>query len=130
MKFRTNGKFKNLPTAVIFDLDNTLYDYNSAHTPSMMAVRKRACDQFGITEKRYRQELSKARNKIKVTTGNTAASHNRLLYFHCLCESILGKSSPVLALDYDDLYWQTFLMNIELYAEAREFINDLQEAGV
>ena len=65
MKLRANDKFKELPTAVIFDLDNTLYDYNSAHTPAMKAVGESVCDQFGITEKRYRHELSEVRNKIK-----------------------------------------------------------------
>lgn len=130
MKFSADGKFKELPTGVIFDLDNTLYDYNSGHLPSLKAVEEKACRRFGITEKRFRHELSEARNEVKSKTGFTAASHNRLLYFHCLCESILGKSSPVLALDYDELYWETFLSNIKLYPEAREFIEDLRREGV
>ena len=39
----------NAIRAVVFDLDNTLYDYDAAHAPAFRALTDFACREFGLT---------------------------------------------------------------------------------
>ena len=39
--------------AVVFDLDNTLYDYDAAHAPAFEALTRFACREFGLTPEEF-----------------------------------------------------------------------------
>ena len=41
------------PSIVLFDLDNTLYDYDSAHNDAIKAVSKKVKNLLNIDEKEF-----------------------------------------------------------------------------
>lgn len=93
------------------DIDNTLYDYNYAHGISKKSVIEFCCDKFLIDKENIENAYSQARSKVHEMLFDTAASHNRLLYFQSMCE-ILKLNPLENGLDFYNIYWNTFLNNI------------------
>ena len=123
MKIRNPEKFERLPHAVLLDMDNTLYPYAPAHTAGWQAVRDKMCGMFSITPKDCDKISQEARTQVKNRLNGTASSHSRLLYFHRMLE-VMGLGSRVLlALDFEQTYWRTFLKNAVLFDGIKESID-------
>jgi HAD superfamily hydrolase (TIGR01549 family) len=126
MKINNADKFKDLPDAILFDTDNTLYDYGPAHIAGMEAVTKKVTHTLSVTQKDFESAFSDARGQIKETLGETASSHNRLLYFQRMLE-IMGLGSQVLlALDFEQTYWRTFLNKAVLFEDVKNLLEDIR----
>ena len=122
--------FAQLPDAVLFDTDNTLYHYDPAHAAAMAAVRLKVTSTFSISETQFELAFGKARDEIKQRLKHQASSHSRLLYFQRMLE-IMGLGSQVLlALDFEQTYWRTFLSNAVLFDGVKAFLDDLRLAGI
>jgi HAD superfamily hydrolase (TIGR01549 family) len=123
-------RFKTLPDAILFDTDNTLYHYDPAHNAAQNAVRDKVKSTFSITTEDFDKAFSEARKQIKSRLKETAASHSRLLYLQRMLE-IMGLGSQVLlALDFEQTYWRTFLSNSVLFEDVKELLDDLRLLGI
>lgn len=130
MKIFSNSKFTRLPDAILFDTDNTLYPYDPAHKAAQSAVRKKVVETFSINERSFDQAFKEARKQVKSRLNGTASSHSRLLYMQRMLE-IMGLGSQVLlALDFEQTYWRTFLSNAILFDELKELLDDLRLLGI
>jgi HAD superfamily hydrolase (TIGR01549 family) len=119
-----------LPDAVLFDTDNTLYPYDPAHIAAQEAVKRKVMDTFSISATDFDSAFSEARKQIKTRLGQTASSHSRLLYLQRMLE-IMGLGSQVLlALDFEQTYWRTFLANADLFDDVKELLDDLRLLGI
>lgn len=131
MKIVNNAEQLNqLPDAVLFDTDNTLYHYDPAHKAAMEAVRIKSTKTFSITHEQFDSAFDRARQEIKTRLKHTASSHSRLLYFQRMLEIIGLGSQVLLALDFEQTYWRTFLSHAELFDDVKEFLDDLRIAGI
>ena len=130
MKINHPEQFVRLPDAILFDTDNTLYPYDPAHATAQMAVRDKAVTSFSITQDDFDKAFSEARTEVKKRLKGTAASHNRLLYFQRMLE-IMGLGSQVLlALDFEQTYWRTFLSSAILFDEVKDLLDDIRLLGI
>ena len=94
--------------AVIFDLDNTLYDYDAAHAVAWDSLRAFAAGALRVTPEQF-DALHAAADRVlrERTGGGCAAIHNRLLRYQMLLELI---HKPVgLAPEMAKLYWTALL---------------------
>ena len=130
MTIRRHDAFQRLPSAILFDLDNTLYSYNPAHTAAMDAVRSKVVRTLTIEASAFDKAFAEARAQIKARLVNTAASHHRLLYFQRMLEIIGLGSQFMLALDFEQTYWRTFLRGAMLFDDVKEFLDDLRLLGI
>lgn len=122
--------FSQLPSAVLFDMDNTLYNYGPPHEAAMKAVRDKVTCTLSISSIQFDTAFSKARMEIKNRLKHTASSHSRLLYFQRMLE-IIGLGSQVLrALDFEQTYWRTFLSHVVLFNDVKELLDDLRLSGI
>jgi putative hydrolase of the HAD superfamily len=122
--------FTRLPDAVLFDTDNTLYPYDPAHHAAQEAVKEKVINAFAISAKDFDSAFHEARKQIKMRLGHTASSHSRLLYMQRMLE-IMGLGSQVLlALDFEQTYWRTFLSNATLFDDVKELLDDLRLLGI
>lgn len=62
--------------AILLDLDNTLYDYETAHKTAISAVLDFAFDKKGIDNKNFIQKFDIARKIVHNELKNTASMHN------------------------------------------------------
>ncbi|MGN0740809.1 MAG: HAD family hydrolase [Treponema sp.] len=115
--------------AVIFDLDDTLYDYESIHKIAMEKLCVLTCKKIGVSEVEFYEVFSKAKDETKKLVGNTAASHNRMLYFQKALE-IMGKNPVENALEMYDCYWNCMLGNMKLRNGTIMLLNRLISDGI
>ena len=126
MKFYSKEKFKRLPNAVLFDMDNTLYDYTPAHIFSQNVIKSKIIKRFSITGKHFDQIFFEARKQVKENLGDTASSHSRLLYLQRMIELMGFGTQPLLALDFEQTYWRTFLEHATLFDGVKELLDDFR----
>lgn len=130
VKIYALDQFDRLPDAILFDTDNTLYPYNPAHAAAQSAVRDKVVSTFSIKVEEFDAAFKEARLQIKARLKHTASSHSRLLYLQRMLE-IMGLGSQVLlALDFEQTYWRTFLSNAVLFDEVKELLDDVRLLGI
>jgi len=123
MKVLNQSEIIKKPEAILFDTDNTLYDYHPANKIAEEAVCKKANNLLGINKEDFYKFYKKAKNDIKTNLNNTASSHSRLLYFQRLIEILGYKAQLLLALDFEQTFWRTFLANAPLFPGVKETLN-------
>lgn len=114
--------------SVIFDLDDTLYSYKPLHEQAMGQLKIFVTDRFGISETDFWNAFKSAQQKNKENLRNTAAEHNRMLYFQYMLEHL--KQNPVeSSLVMYDLYWNTILNNMKLEKDAEILLKNCRKMG-
>lgn len=130
IKIYSKERFNRLPDAILFDTDNTLYAYDPAHKAAQCAVRDKVVSTFSIKPEDFDKAFKEARLQVKARLKDTASSHSRLLYLQRMLE-IMGLGSQVLlALDFEQTYWRTFLSNALLFDEVKELLDDIRLLGI
>ena len=130
MQIYTHERLVRLPDAILFDTDNTLYPYDPAHAAAQKAVREKVVSRFSIAPEDFDKAFNDARAEVKSRLKHTASSHSRLLYLQRMLE-IMGLGSQVLlALDFEQTYWRTFLSNAILFDEVKELLDDIRLLGI
>lgn len=130
MKINNTTRFTRLPDAILFDTDNTLYPYDPAHAAAQNAVRTKVVNTFSISPEDFDKAFKEARIQVKTRLKHTASSHSRLLYLQRMLE-IMGLGSQVLlALDFEQTYWRTFLSNAILFDDVKELLDDIRLLGI
>ena len=130
IKIYSEELFNKLPDAILFDTDNTLYPYEPAHIEAQNAVKDKVVNTFSIKPTEFDIAFKEARQQIKSRLKGTASSHSRLLYMQRMLE-IMGLGSQVLlALDFEQTYWRTFLSNAVLFDDVKELLDDLRLLGI
>ena len=118
------------PSAVLFDTDNTLYEYYPAKIAAEEAVCKKAKNLMGIRRETFLKYYEKARKEIKQNLAGTASGHSRLLYFQRMIELLGFKAELLLALDLEQTFWRTFLANAPLFPDVRETLHLLKNKKI
>lgn len=130
MKINNHERFTRLPDAFLFDTDNTLYPYEPAHAAAQSAVREKVTKTFSISQDVFDKAFNQARTEVKSRLIHRASSHSRLLYLQRMLE-IMGLGSQVLlALDFEQTYWRTFLSNAILFDGVKELLDDIRLLGI
>ncbi len=117
------------PAGVIFDTDNTLYPYDSCHAQAMEATRRKAVRVLGISEQQFDAAFAEAKQQIKGRLEGTASSHSRLLYFQRMLELMGLRTQVLMALDFEQTYWRSFLTSSQLFDQVKDFLDDLRLSG-
>ena len=126
MKIYNQKSIDRLPAGILFDTDNTLYDYVPAHRAALEAVCKKSVSQLSLTKDEFFETYTEARTQIKNQLGRTASSHSRLLYLQRMMELAGLGSQVLLALELEQTYWRTFLRKAILFDDVIEFLDDLR----
>lgn len=115
--------------AVIFDLDDTLYDYESINKIAIDELCKYTCNLLGISKELFKIAFDYGRNETKKGLENVAAGHNRMIYCQKTLEFL--KVNPIkYALDMYNVYWDSMLRNMKLNKNALQILEFLREKKV
>ena len=99
---------------VIFDLDDTLYDYKSLNEAAIEKLSDFVKDNLGVNNEDFYLAFEKARNDTKNHLEDVASSHNRIIYFQKTLEN-LNINPFLFSLEMYDFYWGFILENMKLY---------------
>ena len=111
---------------VVFDLDNTLYDYDTCNALAEKKLFRTIAEEFGVTEEDAKNLLKNAKLDVKEQLGDeVAASHNRLLYMQNICEQA-DKNPFLYAMKFYNVYWDTVLENMEPFDYVVSLLDELK----
>ena len=71
-----------------------------------------------------------AKQEVKANLPSQPSSHSRLLYFQRMIELLGYKSQLLLALDFEQTFWRTFLANAPLFPGVTETLSFLNEVNM
>lgn len=121
---------EQLPSCIFLDLDNTLYDYESAQQAGLLNASRVAALILNVSDEQFEETFAQARLDVKRQLGETAASHSRLLYFQRMIELMGLATQASAALRIEEGYWSAFLEVASIKPNVYEFLDDVRLAGV
>lgn len=114
---------------VIFDLDDTLYDYQVANKSATEALCNFASKRLQIEPKEFSQAFIKGRKLTKEYLTDTGAIHSRTLYCQHALE-ILGINPFLHTLSLSNYFWEYFLTQITPFDHVKNFLEKLKEQKI
>jgi putative hydrolase of the HAD superfamily len=118
------------PSVVLFDLDNTLYEYEPSHVAALAAVQGKVERELGVPASAFEGFFVQAKKEVKGRLTGLASEHSRLLYFQRMIEIIGLRTQPLLALDLEQTYWRAFMARSALFPGVRDFLEELELLGI
>ncbi|MCT7433177.1 HAD family hydrolase [Aliarcobacter cryaerophilus] len=106
---------------ILLDIDNTLYNYDITHKIAKNQVLEFCINELNLEKDIVENAYEIGRKKVHIELSETAASHNRLLYFQKMCE-ILNINSLDYAFRIYNIYWDTFLENMTPFDGIYDFL--------
>ncbi|MBT5022892.1 HAD-IA family hydrolase [Candidatus Woesearchaeota archaeon] len=116
--------------AVLFDLDDTLYEYGPVHKQALKASYSILKKKIKIDWEKFYYLFNLSKSEIHRELSGTAASHNRVLYFQRLIEKTHSTVDPKVILDLYNTYWNTFLNNMVLRKGVIDVLKKLKQRGI
>ena len=115
--------------AVIFDLDNTLYDFNTAHRLGLREMANYGESRFGVSAERFLQAYRLVDVQLKKELPYSAACHNRLIIAQRMLE-LLGLPSLVTPLELYETYWGTIIRTIKPFEGVTALLSTLKRQHI
>lgn len=115
--------------AVIFDLDDTLYDYETINKLATQNLEKFVCRKFNINSDSFYNVYNLAKKQTKELLGETGSSHNRMLYCQKLLEN-LEKNPVEHSVEFYECYWNFMLENMKLNEGTIELLDYLKSNSI
>lgn len=114
---------------IIFDIDNTLYDYDYANQIALKAVYQYCFEQFGWESDQIDLELKCVQEEmIQKTGGSSSVIHNRLIRFQRFLERQKKPIFPY-AMNLYHCYWDCLIQNMIKEPELQALFYKLKEKG-
>lgn len=116
--------------AVFFDIDNTVCNYDKAHSAAMEKLLEYGKTELCIDSVKMQHLLSEAQKIILGRLGQySAVIHNRLVRFQCFLE-LMHYHDFTKALKMEHIYWNVFLKNIIPEPGLYQLLQALRAAGM
>ncbi|MEX2215590.1 MAG: HAD family hydrolase [Phycisphaeraceae bacterium] len=115
------------PRAILFDLDNTLFHWDPCDEKGREAAYAVFHHAFPVPFERFMEMYRAARKYFKALLHNQASSHNRVLFFKHILESLDPSPRPALALQMYQRYWQAFFHAIKPHPDAQRVLSQLKQ---
>ena len=116
-------------TALLIDLDDTLYDYAPSERLARAAVLQAVVGDSGLPPAEVAAGWTLARETVKSRLGETGAGHSRLLY---LAELVFVLDRPALlrrVRAWERLYWTQYLRDVRLRPFALQLLAGWRARG-
>lgn len=115
---------------VIFDIDNTLYNYDKGHAKAMQQLCRYAQEQFGAGPEEFKERLMRSSREITERLGrDNAAIHSRSIRTQKLLEDWGKPLFPHVQIMYH-VYWDTLLEESGPEPGAVACMEKLRELGI
>jgi putative hydrolase of the HAD superfamily len=118
------------PSIIVFDLDNTLYDYDQPNTFATQILIEKISSQASIETSEVKSALEASRMNVKQRLGKTASSHSRLLYIAEVYRLLNLNPVAEQFLNLEKLFWDSYLSQMQLFPGANEFIQLLKKRDI
>lgn len=115
--------------AVLFDLDNTLYEYAPCNEAGKRAVIRFLAKKLNLSEKIVLEAYEKSRQTINGRLRGQAASHSRLLYLQTALETLTFRTQWHWQLQAEKLFWKEYLGTMALRPGIKKLLQNCRQKG-
>ncbi len=115
--------------AAVFDIDNTLYNYDTANSAAMSAVCGYTEKEFGWSSEETSALVKDVYDSMRMECGQKTVIHNRLIRFQKMLEQKHLPLSPH-ALRMYDIYWDTLIASSALFPDLVPALKELKALGI
>lgn len=116
--------------AVIFDLDDTLYDFVTLHLCALESMAACGASRFGLPKELFLQAYREEDRKIKREQPYAAAGHNRILIIQRMMERMGLPSLGEIPLALYEAYWGVFIRNMVPRDGVEELLKHLHDRRI
>jgi FMN phosphatase YigB (HAD superfamily) len=117
-----------LPITAIFDLDNTLYDYDVANKAGLQSLVEFLSMNLKVSEIEVASKLRESRDQVKLRLGPIASSHSRLLYVREFLNMNNIYTNASFALECEQVFWRAYLDKTKPFEGVHELMACLRLA--
>lgn len=116
-------------TAVLFDLDDTFYDYPPANDAGNVSAWAYLAEHTGRSAGEAQAAFLRGREETHAAFRGTAEMHSRLRYIERALAYLGYGGDDALAREAHDLFWMRFIAAVRPRPGARECLAALRESG-
>lgn len=115
---------------ILLDIDNTLYNYDSAHEKAMAALCDYCKEQFDWEEDQTKNLIKEAQQEQKKRLQkDSSALHNRLIRFQILLEKEEKAIAPY-AMEMYQCYWNSIIYHAQIEPGVHQMLQKAKEAYI
>ena len=114
---------------VIFDIDNTLYDYDTCHAIGYEALADCACGLYGLSRVDFDRLYPESMAVIKERVGDRAPIHSRALRLQVFQE-LIGVHNYTQVVQLYRAYWEPFFAEIKPFPDVIRYLQLLKQRGI
>ncbi len=114
----------------IFDLDQTLYDYERCNKNGISNVIDHINNEFNIDKRKILDIYLDARKQINQNLKNTSSMHSRFLYLQKMLETLSIEDPIENTVQFYNIYWDKFFEKMELFEWVMPTFRRLQEKDI
>ena len=114
---------------VIFDIDNTLYDFTYSNNIALNRLREYTKENFSWTYEEFDAKHAKVQKDIYSLMGYNGVCRDRIIRYKMMMEDSSLPLYPHAVRMYE-LYWNTMLDTLRPYDGAREVMKAVKDMGL
>jgi len=114
--------------AVLFDLDDTLYDYDLPNKKALDIVHKIISKKIKISKEKFLIKFNQSKKEVRSELNHLPDSHDRIIYFQRFGEKI--NLDLVFTLKLYDLYYSTFLKELKPQKSILKTFKEIKNQGI
>ena len=121
---------KNIKKAVLFDLDNTLYDYDICHEKGLFESYNVIKNDFNLSFHDFCKLYDNVRSETHKELDGYSSSHNRIIYFQKLIFSLKSDFDSKKILNLYESYYEGFFKNMKLFDSVEDLFIKLNQNNI
>lgn len=126
-----NIDLRNIKT-IFIDIDDTLYLYEPCHQYAIEYCAKEIIMRYPaiINKSDFKQKYRECRNNVTKRLWPQGVCRSRLIAFMELFAELGINNSYNLAFEFDKMYWDKFISNIEIEEDAKKLLEDAYNKNI
>ena len=127
---KLNKSFHSIPNRIIFDLDNTIYSYETAHRPAIEHLLIRFSQILHLSTESTVELWNASRKEVKRRLGDSGSSHSRLIYILEVLRRFHPGVDLKVALELEAAYWKVYFEEMKLYPNLHDFLQQVKLCNI
>lgn len=117
-------------TTLLTDLDDTLIKSGKIYDKALMFSSRFLSEKYGVDEQKFYDKVVEKHTIVARNFPTVHTRHSRILVFRMALDEMVQEYDLSLLPEVEDLYWDYFIKNLELYPNVVETFEQLKDLGV